>query len=52
MPFFIFHSLFEMVAKKIYILHIMDYSRRKTRQGGGGGEEGRGRTYFLNSEEE
>ena len=28
-----------MVAKRKYILHIMDYSRRKTRQGGGGGEE-------------
>ena len=43
--FFIFHSLFEMVAKRKYILYIMDYSRKKNKAGRvvglrrGGGED-------------
>ena len=46
--FFIFHSLFEMVAKRKYILYIMDYSRKKTKQGGWWGwGEGEVRTYFF-----
>ena len=34
-----------MVAKKKYVLYIMNYSRKKTKQGGSGGE--RRRTYFF-----